>query len=114
MSKLEHQDRANQKSEAGMFYPTGFIVAGFPWLALSNFVVALGFLVLMVWGTSSHNLPRLRLGTHVTLGWGLAAPEAAFVTVAASVAAVVRLAVPLAVASVLVPALAAVLSSKSV
>ena len=30
MSKLEHQDRANQKSEAGMFYPTGFIVAGFP------------------------------------------------------------------------------------
>jgi len=30
MSKLEQQDRANQKSEGGMFYPTGFIVAGFP------------------------------------------------------------------------------------
>jgi hypothetical protein len=30
MGKLEHQDRANQKSEAGIFYPTGYIVAGFP------------------------------------------------------------------------------------
>ncbi|WP_043113492.1 hypothetical protein [Solimonas soli] len=29
MSKLEQQDRANQRSEGGMFYPTGYIVAGF-------------------------------------------------------------------------------------
>jgi hypothetical protein len=29
MGKLTHQADANQRSEAGMFYPTGYIVAGF-------------------------------------------------------------------------------------
>lgn len=29
MSRLARQEDANQRSEAGMFYPTGYIVAGF-------------------------------------------------------------------------------------
>lgn len=29
MTRMDHQAEANQKSEAGMFYPTGYIVSGF-------------------------------------------------------------------------------------